>query len=123
MGRIDKILLTVFIMVSSCAIAQEDTLTTRRLDEVVIKSDRYSPKITRLPAIKGVNVWTAKKNEVVHVAELDANIAEKTGRQIFAKVPRMFVYDMDGSGNQVNISLRGLDPHRGWEFNIRKNGI
>ncbi|MFM7431688.1 MAG: TonB-dependent receptor plug domain-containing protein [Flammeovirgaceae bacterium] len=35
----------------------------------------------------------------------------------------MFVYDMDGSGNQINISTRGLDPHRGWEFNNRFNGI
>ena len=32
------------------------------------------------------------------------------------------MYDMDGSGNQMNISTRGLDPHRGWEFNIRRNG-
>ena len=30
---------------------------------------------------------------------------------------------MDGSGNQINISTRGLDPHRSWEFNIRQNGI
>ena len=30
---------------------------------------------------------------------------------------------MDGAGNQVNISTRGLDPHRGWEFNNRKDGI
>ena len=30
---------------------------------------------------------------------------------------------MDGSGNQINISTRGLDPHRGWEFNIRKDGV
>jgi Fe(3+) dicitrate transport protein len=30
---------------------------------------------------------------------------------------------MDGAGNQVNIAARGLDPHRGWEFNIRKDGI
>ncbi|RDC61650.1 TonB-dependent receptor family protein [Adhaeribacter pallidiroseus] len=42
---------------------------------------------------------------------------------MFAKVPGVFVYDMDGSGNQVNISTRGLDPHRGWEFNIRQNGV
>jgi Fe(3+) dicitrate transport protein len=28
---------------------------------------------------------------------------------------------MDGTGNQVNIATRGLDPHLGWEFNIRKN--
>lgn len=54
---------------------------------------------------------------------LNANVTEKTGRQIFAKVPGVFVYDMDGSGNQVNISTRGLDPHRSWEFNIRQNGI
>ena len=30
---------------------------------------------------------------------------------------------MDGTGNQINISARGLDPHRGWEFNIRKDGV
>ncbi len=30
---------------------------------------------------------------------------------------------MDGTGNQVNIATRGLDPHRGWEFNIRKDGV
>src|SRR5690606_33789123 len=47
--------------------------------------------------------------------------SEKTPRQIFSRVPGVFVYDMDGSGNQVNISTRGLDPHRGWEFNIRRN--
>ena len=40
---------------------------------------------------------------------------------MFAKVPGVFVYDMDGTGNQINIATRGLDPHRGWEFNIRRN--
>jgi Fe(3+) dicitrate transport protein len=29
---------------------------------------------------------------------------------------------MEG-GNQLNISVRGLDPHRAWEFNLRKDGI
>ena len=38
-------------------------------------------------------------------------------------MPGVFVYDMDGSGNQINIATRGLDPHRGWEFNNRKDGI
>ena len=42
---------------------------------------------------------------------------------MFAKVPGVFVYDMDGSGNQLNISTRGLDPHRSWEFNIRQNSV
>ncbi|MEI9944007.1 MAG: TonB-dependent receptor plug domain-containing protein [Chitinophagaceae bacterium] len=39
------------------------------------------------------------------------------------KYPGVFIYDMDGSGNQINIAARGLDPHRGWEFNNRKDGI
>ncbi|WP_409017654.1 TonB-dependent receptor family protein [Dyadobacter sp. CY323] len=54
---------------------------------------------------------------------VNGNIAEKTGRHIFAKIPGVFLYDMDGSGNQVNISTRGLDPHRSWEYNIRQNGV
>ncbi len=33
------------------------------------------------------------------------------------------IYDMDGSGNQINVAIRGLDPHRSWEFNIRQNGL
>ncbi|MEZ4799108.1 MAG: TonB-dependent receptor plug domain-containing protein [Flavobacteriales bacterium] len=42
---------------------------------------------------------------------------------MFARIPGVFVYDMDGTGNQTNISTRGLDAHRGWEFNIRKDGV
>ncbi|MCP9757318.1 TonB-dependent receptor [Lacihabitans sp. CCS-44] len=76
-----------------------------------------------LPQTKGTYLYSGKKTEVINVLGLDANIAEKTPRQIFAKVPGVFVYDMDGTGNQVNISTRGLDPHRGWEFNVRKDGV
>ena len=66
---------------------------------------------------------TGAKSEVVKVANLSTNLSEKSGRQLFAEVPGIFVYDMDGSGNQVNISARGLDPHRSWEFNVRQNGV
>lgn len=97
----------------------QDTLRTRNLDEVTIRGDR--PDLDRLPAIDGTRIWSGKKNEVISLKTLDANITEKTARQIFAKVPGVFVYDMDGTGNQVNISTRGLDPHRGWEFNIRRD--
>ena len=99
---------------------QNDSLKTKRLDEVVIKGDRQAD-LNRLPSLEGTRIWSGKKNEVISVKNLDANIAEKTARQIFAKIPGVFVYDMDGTGNQVNIATRGLDPHRGWEFNIRRN--
>lgn len=102
--------------------AQEDTVKTHRLDEVTITGQRDFITIDRLPDLRKTYLWSGKKSEVINVQSLDANLAEKTPRQIFAKVPGVFVYDMDGSGNQVNISTRGLDPHRGWEFNIRRNG-
>lgn len=63
------------------------------------------------------------KSEVVQVGQMNGNLAEKTPRQIFARVPGVFVYDMDGSGNQVNVSTRGLDAHRSWEMNVRQDGV
>lgn len=98
-----------------------DSLQDHLLNEVKIRTERIT--VERMPAISGTYLWSGKKSEVINLDNTDANIAEKTPRQIFAKVPGVFVYDMDGTGNQTNISTRGLDPHRGWEFNIRADGI
>ena len=73
--------------------------------------------------MQGTYIFSGKKSESIDLTQIPADIANKTGRHIFAKVPGVFVYDMDGAGNQVNVAARGLDPHRGWEFNIRKDGI
>lgn len=100
---------------------QPDSVRDQHLKTVDINA--RIEQIERLPGTQGAFLWSGKKNEVINLQNLDANIAEKTPRQIFAKVPGVFVYDMDGSGNQTNISTRGLDPHRGWEFNIRADGI
>lgn len=86
------------------------------------KNDPLS-SVQRMKDISGTLITAGKKNEVINISNANANIALKTGRQLFAKVPGVFVYDMDGSGNQVNIATRGLDPHRSWEFNIRHNGV
>jgi Fe(3+) dicitrate transport protein len=109
------------LLIAHGAAAQNiDTAATNTLKTVTIRE--LLPTVERLPAEKGVYLYQGKKNEVIHIASADASVAEKTGRQIFAKVPGVFVYDMDGSGNQLNISTRGLDPHRGWEFNTRLDG-
>lgn len=104
------------------AIAQEsrDSIRTQQLKSVEITVQLEN--LERLPQTQGTYLWSGKKNEVINLQGLDANIAEKSPRQVFAKVPGVFVYDMDGTGNQTNISTRGLDPHRGWEFNIRTDG-
>lgn len=96
--------------------------TSSRLNEVNINIKKQRD-ISRLDSIKGTFIFSGKKNEVIKLSNRDAALTEKYGRQVFAKIPGIFVYDMDGTGNQINISTRGLDPHRGWEFNIRKDGI
>lgn len=100
-----------------------DTLKTQTLDEVKVEALRINQDIQRLEPIKGTYIYSGKKTEVIDLSQKNVALTEKYGRQIFSKVPGVFVYDMDGTGNQINISTRGLDPHRGWEFNIRKDGI
>lgn len=92
------------------------------LQEITIKTWQRRD-ISRLPDEQNGFLHDGKKNEVITLAATNANIALKTGRQLFAKIPGVFVYDMDGSGNQLNIATRGLDPHRSWEYNIRQNGV
>ncbi len=119
-----KILLglaALFAFGNALAQTPVDSLQLKILNEIKIRAQR--PTVERLPQVSGTYLWSGKKSEVISVENIDANVAEKTPRQIFAKIPGVFVYDMDGTGNQTNISTRGLDPHRGWEFNIRANGI
>ncbi|MBL0740665.1 TonB-dependent receptor family protein [Chryseolinea lacunae] len=121
----NRVLLLLYLYLFSIALvhAQEtDTVETKRLSEVLVTGQRDINAVLRLPELKNTFIFSGKKTEVINVQSLDANITEKTPRQIFAKVPGIFVYDMDGTGNQINIAARGLDPHRGWEFNIRRNG-
>lgn len=90
--------------------------------ELKAKSDALG-SVQRMPDVSGTYIMGGKKTEVIAVQQIDANLTLKTGRQLFAKVPGVFVYDMDGSGNQVNIATRSLDAHRSWEYNVRYNGV
>ena len=68
-------------------------------------------------------ITDGKKVSDISFSNLTPATAEKNARAVFSKVPGIFIYDMDAAGNQLNVSTRGLDPHRGWEFNIRHDGI
>lgn len=104
-------------------LAETDTFPNKILDSVYITSLLKNVNIKPAAEIQGTYIFSGKKTEVISISQMDVDFANKTGRQLFQKVPGVFVYDMDGAGNQVNVSTRGLDPHRGWEFNIRKDGI
>jgi Fe(3+) dicitrate transport protein len=74
------------------------------LNEVTVEERRKVIHTERLSDIHNTYITAGRKSEVVKMDGINGNIAEKTGRQIFAKIPGAFVYDMDGSGNQINIS-------------------
>ncbi len=113
-----------FVFISVCLAAQTDTIRTKDLKEVTVKGYRLEVQpVESLPVLHQMYITAGKKSDVINLQDVPANLAEKTGRQLFAKIPGTFVYDMDGSGNQVNVATRGLDPHRSWEYNIRQNGI
>lgn len=118
-------LIIVFVLFVSQSFSQtgSDTIKVSSLDSVFITSLINNSLIKPLSDIQGTYIFSGKKNEIIPLGQTDADISNKTGRQVFVKVPGVFVYDMDGAGNQVNISARGLDPHRGWEFNIRKDNV
>ncbi len=99
---------------------QSDALA---LDEILVRAVRLSGAAHPAPDLLGTLVLAGTKSTVIQLADLPANLAEKTGRQVFSRVPGAFVYDMDGSGNQMNVSTRGLDAHRSWELNVRQDGV
>jgi Fe(3+) dicitrate transport protein len=120
-------LLSLISLLPGLLHAQADTLRNddqdaKLLNEVLVK-ERSNLFTGSLPNVKGTYLFNGKRSELIRLAEIDANVAEKTGRQLFARIPGVFVYDMDGTGNQLNIATRGLDPHRSWEMNIRQNGF
>ena len=65
--------------------------STRHLSEVEIIGARERIQIERLPDVNGTYLTAGKKNEVIHLSGINANIAERNPRQIFAKIPGIFV--------------------------------
>lgn len=122
-----KQLLFTFLIVSLFAnghlYAQTQEDSVKLLDSVTITSFLRQGLQESLPDEQGSYIFGGKKSETVRFRDIPADLTNKIGRQLFAKIPGIFVYDMDGAGNQVNIAARGLDPHRGWEFNLRRDGI
>ncbi|MBD2714511.1 TonB-dependent receptor [Microvirga sp. STR05] len=75
------------------------------------------------PEVDGTIITAGKKNEVIELDKLNANLVMNSSRQVFAKVPGVTVWESDGSGQQINVATRGLSPNRSWEFNTRQNGM
>lgn len=92
------------------------------LDEFRLSGSRGILGQGHLPEVDDFRINAGKKNEVIRIAELNANLAMNNSRQIFAKTPGISIWENDGSGIQLGVASRGLNPNRSWEFNVRMNG-
>jgi Fe(3+) dicitrate transport protein len=92
------------------------------LKEVRISGTHSATGVERLPDIEGATINAGKKNEVIVLGVIDADLSTNNARQVLAKVPGVTVWENDGSGIQVGVAARGLSPNRSWEFNVRQDG-
>ena len=121
----NKLTLLIFIT-SSVLFAQENFQdleqndSVKKLNQITVYSKALP--VDRLPEIQANVIFAGKKNEVLHLSSINANVATNNARQVFAKVPGVSVWENEGSGIQINIGVRGLSPNRSWEFNTRQNG-
>lgn len=96
---------------------------TAILDEFEVTSEKEGfGTMSRMRSIEGVMITHGKKNEVIQLANIDANKATNQGRQIYSRIPGLNIWESDGAGIQLGIGGRGLDPNRTSNFNTRQNG-
>jgi Fe(3+) dicitrate transport protein len=107
-----------FCTVISLSVCGQDKPVVHILDSVLIRNT-IQP---HLAEVQGVYIFSGKKtNDIVPDAS-GANLASNLARMVFARIPGVNVWEMDGAGTQVNIGGRGTDTHRSIEMNMRQNG-
>ena len=120
MNKHYKIVLVALALLCSSQLKAQQKLKkdTLKLDTIAIKDSK--PK--HLPDVNGTYILAGKKTFSIIPDAGKANVANNTARMIFAQVPGVNVWEMDGAGLQINIGTRGTDTHRSIETNMRQNG-
>lgn len=116
---------SLFIGISATALAQDqfeefDNDTIKKLAPVVLIAKQQSPE--RMPETKDNVLFSGKKNEVLKLSNINANLTNNNAREVFSRIPGVTVWENEGSGIQINVGVRGLSPNRSWELNTRQNG-
>ncbi len=78
--------------------------------------------IKQLNDIEGTSIFAGKKTEVVILDLTKGNLSSNNGRQVYAQVAGLNIYEGNDGGLQLNLGGRGLDPNRTSNFNTRQNG-
>jgi Fe(3+) dicitrate transport protein len=116
------LLLTFSALQLTARDSPESLDSTFQLQEVKINASQGLEGIGFFGYVKDQIILAGKKNELLDLAKTDGNKITNQSRQVFAKIPGIFVWENESSGTQINVSTRGLSPNRSWEFNVRQNG-
>ncbi len=111
----------IWLICMLCATWAHAQDSTKKLKVVEVR-DTKSGNFSNMRQIDGMTITAGKKTEVIHVEELTVNKATNNTRQVYAKVAGLNIFENDGSGLQLSIGGRGLDPNRTSNFNVRQNG-
>ena len=87
-----------------------------------VKISPVLQNLERMPETKDNIIFSGKKNEVIKLNGINANLTTNNAREVFSRVPGVTIWENEGSGIQINIGVRGLSPNRSWELNTRQNG-
>lgn len=98
---------------------EDETYTLKDIQVVASRGVRGNE---HLAEVDGYAINATKKNEVIKLDNLNANLTMNNSRQVFSRTPGISVWENDGSGIQLAVASRGLSPNRSWEFNVRMNG-
>ncbi|MGN6618170.1 MAG: TonB-dependent receptor family protein [Ilyomonas sp.] len=128
MKKIKHLLAALFVTTLSfslhaqTAINLNDTMPTNMLDSIKVSSFLHSDSKQYLPEVVGMNVFAGKKTDLIQLNASKGNMSQNLARTLFAQIPGLNTWEMDGAGTQVNIGTRGTDAHRSIEMNMRQNG-
>ncbi len=94
-----------------------------KLDAIQVIAEREEFfAIKALEDIEETSIYAGKKSEVINIDQIKGNLASSSGRQVYAQVTGLNIYEGNDGGLQLNIGGRGLDPNRSANFNTRQNG-
>ncbi len=117
-----QIILFLSFLIQTMAFAQQaDTTTT--LNQVTVIGYKTVNGVGHFLEQKDGIIYAGKKNEVILVADLDANKAINNTRQLLGRIPGLNIVETESSGFTANgIATRGLNPTQSIEMNTRQNG-
>lgn len=115
-----RYILFIMLLLPACVLAQ-DSSKHNKLQEVEV-TDEKENNFGHMYQVDGMKITAGKKSEVINVEKLTVNKATNNTRQVYAKVAGLNIFENDGSGLQLSIGGRGLDPNRTANFNVRQNG-